>query len=148
MVFKISYRVIIWNVVLINLLIVLVALVSHLGHHPMKNEQVPYAMLVVDVLLLFFFILNPPPKCISVDKKARLLSYKLLFRFQDVVLDYNKIRSEWKTRTGARGSSWMELIFYVDEQILFSLAPGTTGWTKEELNKMHLYLLRINKKAR
>ncbi|MFD1467175.1 hypothetical protein ACFQ48_02985 [Hymenobacter caeli] len=138
--FKISYRTIIWNVVLIDLLVAFVALVSHLGHHPMSNGEEPYIMLIIDALFFVYLIISPPPKYIQIDKNPQVLSYCLLFRYQAENINYIRLRSEWKMRYGARGSSWMELVCYADEQIIFTLTSGMTGWTKAELDKMHLYL--------
>jgi hypothetical protein len=131
-----------WNVVLINSLIAFVILCSQWGNgrHPITNDQIPYIVAVVNALYLFVFIVWPPPKYIKVDKKAQVINYCYLFRSQVETVKYKRIRSSWKTQHGARGSSWMELGFYIDEQNLFTITPGLMGWTKAELSRMHLYV--------
>ncbi|WP_223649831.1 hypothetical protein [Hymenobacter psoromatis] len=79
------------NLLLANLVMVFLSQVSCGRHHQVSEATLPGFLLLINGGFLLFFIIQPPPRFIQVDKEAGILTYSLLFRQQRVVLDCNRV---------------------------------------------------------
>lgn len=130
--FKIEYRPLFLNLLLINLAMVLLSQVSCGRHHQVSEADLPVVLLFINAGFLLLFIIQPPPRFIQVDKEAFTITYALLFRTRSVVLDYNRVWSEFTTRSSRTGPKKVWSLF-LDEQELFFVSIGYTGWTEQQL---------------
>ena len=60
----------------------------------------------------------------------------LLFRRQQVVLDYNRVWSEFTTRGSRTGPKKVWSLF-LDDKELFFVRIGYTGWTEAQLTRVN-----------
>jgi len=130
--FKIEYRPLLLNLLLANLAMVFLGQVSCGRHHQASEANLPGTLLLINAGFLLFFIIQPPPRFIQVDKKAGTITYSLLFRRQQVVLDYNRVWSEFTIR-GSRFGAKKNWSLFLDGKELFFVPMNYTGWSEEGL---------------
>ena len=141
--FSIEYRPLFLNLLLVNLVILFISQVSCGRHHQVSEADLPVFLLIINFCFLLLFIVQPPPRFIQVDKKARTITYMLLFRRQQVVLDYNRVWSEFTTRGSRTGPKKVWSLF-LDDKELFFVRIGYTGWTEAQLTRVNDQIINLD----
>ena len=133
--FEIQYRPLLLNFLLINLAMIFLSQVSCGRHHQLSDDDLPAFLLGINACFVLFFIIQPPPRFIQVDKKAGTVTYQMLFRLRKVVLDYSRVWSEFTTR-GSRFGPQKVWSLCLDGKELFFVPFIYTGWNEQKLTEI------------
>ena len=134
--FNIEYKPLLLNLLFVNLAMLLLSQFSFGRNHQVSEANLPVLILLINACFLLLFILQPPPRFIQVNKEAGTVIYMLLFRQQQVILDYSHVWSEFTTR-GSRFGPQKVWSLFLDGKELFFVPMNYTGWSEEKLTALN-----------
>ena len=130
--FSIQYRSLLQNILLTNVAIACIFQIPFAKHGPVSNNDLLRFLLIINFFFLLALIVQPPPRFIEVNKAAGTVTYGLLFRSRQVVLDSSLVWSEFTTR-GSRFGPEKVWSLSLDGKELFFIPFDYTGWDESKL---------------